>query len=160
MEIGRFGRPHGVRGQISILLGTDRTERMRSGERLWAGRWLTIRSATPVPGRWLVSLDGVDDRSAAESLVNTTVWAEPITDPDAVWVHQVIGARVVELDGTPRGVCTAVLANPAGDLLEVDGLALVPSRFVVRLESHDDGHTVFIDSPDGLFEVFADEDRT
>lgn len=132
---------------------------MRAGERLWAGRWLTILSATPVPGRWLVSLEGVDDRSAAESLVNTLIWAEPIADPEAVWVHQVIGARVVELDGTPRGVCTAVLANPAGDLLEVDGRALVPSRFVVRLEPLDDGFTVFIDSPAGLFEVYDDEDR-
>lgn len=132
---------------------------MRAGERLWAGRWLTIRSATPVPGRWLVSLEGVDDRSAAESLVNSVIWAEPIADPEAVWVHQVIGARVVELDGTRRGVCTAVLANPAGDLLEVDGRALVPSRFVVRLEPLDDGFTVFIDSPAGLFEVYDDEDR-
>lgn len=147
-----------MRGQISVLLSTDRVERMRPGARLWAGEWLTVSSVTPVPGRWLVALDGVDDRTAAERLVNATIWAEPIADPDAVWVHQVIGADVVDAAGTPRGTCVAVLANPADDLLELDNGALVPGRFVRRVEPRGDSFVVVVDPPAGLFEVFADEE--
>jgi 16S rRNA processing protein RimM len=64
-------------------------------------------------------------------------------------VHELIGARVVELDGTPRGICTGVLANPAADVLELDSGHLVPSNFVV---SNIDG-VVTVDTPDGLFDL-------
>ena len=56
--------------------------------------------------------------------------------------------RVVETDGTPRGTCTGVVANPAHDLLELDDTWLVPVVFVV---DHHDG-VVTIEPPDGLFE--------
>lgn len=31
LEVGRFGRPHGVKGQIYIKLSTDRSERVQVG---------------------------------------------------------------------------------------------------------------------------------
>ena len=76
------------------------------------------------------------------------MYAEPIDDPDALWVHHLVGAAVVELDGTERGRCVAVIDNPAADLLELDSGALVPVTFVVGF---DDG-VVTIDPPEGLFE--------
>jgi 16S rRNA processing protein RimM len=60
-----------------------------------------------------------------------------------------IGKPVVDADGTERGVCVAVLANPAADLLELDSGALVPSNFVVSI----DGDTIRVDTPDGLFDL-------
>ena len=55
----------------------------------------------------------------------------------------------VEVDGTERGVVTAVEANPASDLLVLDTGHLVPLRFVV---ARDDGR-VTIDPPAGLFDL-------
>jgi len=56
--------------------------------------------------------------------------AEAVTgDPDSYWVHDLIGAEVVDAAGTPHGHVTAVVANPASDLLELSGGALVPLRF-------------------------------
>lgn len=158
LEVGRFGRPHGVRGQIYVKLTSDRDERVRPGARLWAGRWLEVASSTPMfatgPDRWVVTLTGISDRTACESLVNKTVYAEPIDDPDAVWVHQAIGARVVGVDGTDHGRCIAVLANPANDLLELDGGALVPVVFVDEVRSDGNGgYCIVIDPPEGLFEL-------
>ena len=76
----------------------------------------------------------------------------PVTtleDPDAMWVHDLVGARVVGVDGTDHGVVTAVEANPASDLLVLDGGGLVPLRFVVtRAEG-----VVTIDPPAGLFDL-------
>ncbi|MGA0878940.1 MAG: ribosome maturation factor RimM [Ilumatobacteraceae bacterium] len=162
LEVGRFGRPHGVRGQIHLRLSSDRVERVRPGARLWSGRWLEILSSAPTPGRdpgrFVVGIVGIDDRGGAEALVNRTVWAEPIEDDDAVWVHQVIGSQVIGVDGTAHGRCVAVVANPANDLLELASGALVPVVFIVGVDSDDlGGFIVTVDPPAGLFEIFAGE---
>lgn len=163
LEVGRFGRPHGVRGQIYVKLSTDRDERVARGARLWAGSWFEVASSTPMfatgPDRWVVSLVGVEDRNVCERLVNRVIWAEPIDDPDAVWVHEAIGAEVVDIDGAHHGRCVAVVANPANDLLELDSGALVPVNFVVSVRPNDaGGYTALIDPPAGLFDVFDDRD--
>lgn len=165
LEVGRCGKPHGVRGQITVRLSTNRHERLRPGSRLWIGEWLEVVSSAQVPGsdRFNVAFAGVGDRTAAERLVNAVVYGEPIEDAEAVWLHQVIGARVRDLKGRDLGTCLAVLANPAHDLLELESGVLVPSVFVVQLTGDaQSGFTVLVDPPDGLselFEVTADREN-
>jgi 16S rRNA processing protein RimM len=152
LEVGRIGRPHGVRGELYVHLVTDRHERVTPGARLFAsGRWLAVTSSRAVPQGWLVHFDGVVDRTAAERLTNAVLYAEPIDDPDEIWIHQLIGARVRDTSGVERGVCVAVLQNPANDLIELDSGALVPVNFLVEIG--DDGVAV-IDPPAGLFEIY------
>jgi 16S rRNA processing protein RimM len=149
LEVGRIGRPHGVRGDLYVDLVTDRVERLDPGTSLWVrGEQLQVERSKSQGTRWIVHFRGVDDRTAAERLVSATLHAEPIEDPDELWAHELIGARVVEVDGTERGTCVAVVANPASDLLELDSGALVP---VVFVQSQHDG-TITIDPPDGLFD--------
>jgi len=150
-EIGRIGRPHGVRGDVHVSLITDRTERLAPGAQVRAaGRWLTVQSARPQAKHWLVHFTGVDDRTAAEQLTSAVLLAEPLpARDDGLWVHDLIGSRVVETDGTDRGTCTAVLANPAHDILELDEGSLVPVTFVT---SFADG-VITIDPPEGLFDL-------
>jgi 16S rRNA processing protein RimM len=155
LEVGKIGRPHGVNGDVFIHLTTDRTERVAVGARLFGrDRWYTVVQSHRSNQRWRVHLDGVDDRTAAERLTGTVLHAEPIDDPDALWIHQLIGATVVEVDGTPRGRCVAVIDNPAADLLELDGGALVPANFVTAADHSEAGVVITIDPPDGLFELF------
>jgi 16S rRNA processing protein RimM len=150
LEVGRIGRPHGVRGEVYVDLSTDREERLAVGSRLVVrGQEMTVAAARPANGRWLVRFEGLADRTAAERLTGAPVLAEPLDDPDALWVHDLIGSLVVETDGTERGRCIAVVANPADDLLELDSGALVPVTFVVSCA---DGVTT-IDPPAGLFDL-------
>lgn len=150
LEVGRLGRPHGVRGDLFVQLTTDRVERVAAGSRLWAdGRWLAVGSSNRSGARWRVHLDGVESREAAQALTGVPLYAEPIDDPGVLWVHDLIGATVVEVDGTERGVCVAVVDNPAADLLELASGALVPMTFVVSI----DPPRVTIDPPPGLFEL-------
>jgi 16S rRNA processing protein RimM len=138
-----------VRGQVSVELGSDRLERVAPGARWWArDGWLTVEKASPHQDRWLVTLLEVSDRLAAQRFTNTPIYAEPIDDPDALWVHELIGSCVVDIAGTQRGRCVSVVANPAHDLLELDDGALVPVTFIVR---HEDD-LITIDPPDGLFD--------
>lgn len=150
-EVGRIGRAHGIRGQVYVDLLTDRDERLAVGARVRAGeQWLTVASARPAGSRWLVQFDGCADRNAAELLANTPLLAEPLSDaPDGLYVHQLIGAEVVGLDGHAYGRCVAVVANPAHDLLELEDGSLVPTVFIT---ASSDGHVV-INPPEGLFDL-------
>lgn len=150
-EVGRVGRAHGVRGEVYVHLITDRVERLVPGSRLLAGsQWLTVAESRLVRDRWLVHFEGVDDRTAGERLTNAVLRAEPLADDgDELWVHQLIGSRVVDQQGVERGRCVAVIDNPAHDILELDTGALIPVTFVVGCR---DGVTS-IDPPEGLFDL-------
>ena len=64
-------------------------------------------------------------------------------------MHELIGAAVRDAAGHDLGRVTAVEANPASDLLVLDGDVLVPMHFVV-----DQGPGfVVIDPPEGLLDV-------
>ena len=154
LEVGHIGRAHGVRGDVFFVLSTDRVERAAVGAKLWVrDRWLTVTQSSNSNGKFRVHLDGIDDRSAAEALAGTKVFAEPLDDPDALWVHDLIGATVVEQNGVDRGRCVSVIANPASDLLELDSGALVPVTFVTAVDVAGGDPLVTIDPPDGLFDL-------
>jgi 16S rRNA processing protein RimM len=151
LEIGHVARAHGLRGEVLVVLLTDRLERLTPGSVLDAdGRSLTVTASRTHQRNHIVSFDGVSDRDAAEALQGATLRAPAIDDPDELWVHQLIGARVVAVDGSDVGAVDAVEANPASDMLVLDNGALVPVAFVV--EQRDD-MTVVIDPPEGLFEL-------
>jgi 16S rRNA processing protein RimM len=151
LEVGRIGRAHGVQGAVVVTLSSDRAERVAVGSRLHDGtQWREVVSSRPQPpSRWVVRFDGVDDRNAAEGLAGRTLHATPLTDADALWVHELIGARVIDQTNTERGVCVGVLDNPANDLLELDTGHLVPVTFVVSLVEG----VVTVEAPDGLFDL-------
>jgi 16S rRNA processing protein RimM len=102
----------------------------------------------------LVHFEGVEDRTAAEALQGLELSALPLgdevqLDDDELWIHEVVGAEVQDRAGATVGRVVAVEANPAHDLLVLDGGALVPMVFVVEQR---DG-VVVIDPPEGLFDL-------
>jgi 16S rRNA processing protein RimM len=150
LEIGRITKPHGVRGDVIVSLITDRLERVATGVELSTKKGpLTIAASRPHHGGFIVTFDGVNSREAAEAMAGLVLSAAPLDDPNALWVHDLIGARVVDTQGVDHGKVIAVLENPAHDLLELEDGALVP---VVFVQSNIDG-VVLIDPPDGLFEL-------
>lgn len=151
LEVGHIRRPHGLRGDVFVQLLSDSDARLAPGAELFVdGERLVVETSRRASnGRRVVKFDRIADRNVAERYTNRLLHGRPLDDPDALWVHELIGRRVVELDGTDRGECIAVVANPAADLLELDSGALVPSNFVVSNE----GSTITVDTPDGLFEL-------
>lgn len=150
--VGRVDKPHGLRGEVIVSLTTNREERVAPGAVLVldgeGGRALTVLHSQPYQKRWLVAFDGVLDRNASEAISHRDVYAEPLEDPDALWVHEMVGRTVVDQHGTARGAVTSVEANPASDLLVLETGALVPLTFVVST----DDTTITVEVPDGLFD--------
>ena len=155
LEVGRITRPHGVRGDVNVLLTTNRTERVAKGAVLHtADGPLTVRSSRPHKSGFIVTFEECGDRDAAEALRDTVLLGEPIDDPDELWVHDLIDAVVVDQDGVERGRVTQVLDNPASDILELDTGALVPVQFVTAVEP---GTRIDVDVPEWLFTLGEDE---
>ena len=149
LEVGRVGRPHGTGGEVAVTLVSNRPERLAPGSELQtdAGT-LRVAASRPHNQRHLVTFAGVDDRDQAEALRGLVLRAEPLVDPDEMWVHELIGSRVVDQSGTDRGPVASVVANPAGDLLELVDGTLVPLRFVVGTVPTE---RIEVDVPEGLF---------
>jgi len=153
LEVGRIVKPHGLRGEVVVDMVTNRPERrLAPGSVLSSdGGDLEVVTSRPHQGRWLVVFAGVEDRNGAERLRNTVLSATALDDEDddVLWVHELVGAEVVDTVGRARGKVEAVEANPASDLLVLAGGVLVPLVFVTG--RGDDG-TVVVDPPAGLFE--------
>ncbi len=152
LQVGRIVKPHGLRGDVIVNLSTNRDERVAPGSVLMdaGGTGYTVVRSSPHTGRWIVQFEGCNGIDAAEVLRGTELFAEPLDDPDVLWVHDLVGSEAVDVDGTVLGTVESVQANPASDLLVLSGGALVPLRFVVGNEP---GVRVTIDAPDGLFDL-------
>ncbi len=86
----------------------------------------------------------------AQELRDTDLYAPPLLDPDALWIHDLIGSVVEDTEGTELGTVVSVEANPASDLLVLEGGTLIPLRFVVGTVP---GERVTVDVPDGLLDL-------
>ena len=111
---------------------------------------LRIESSRPFGGNWLMRFVGVDTRERAEALRG-----HGPPGPSPRRRGRVVGARAHRLRGVRRrrvrllGTVSGVLANPASDLLELDGGALVPLRFVVERSAG----RVVVEVPAGLLDL-------
>lgn len=153
LEVGRIVRVHGLRGEVVVDLTSNVEERLAKGAQLFTdpdgASSITIVSAKPHQGRWLVRLDGVGDRNAAEAVGRPRLYGAPVDDPDAIWLHELFGAVVVDTDGVLRGTVAEVLDNPASELMVLDTGHLVPIDFVTEVA---DGR-ITVEVPEGLWEL-------
>jgi 16S rRNA processing protein RimM len=150
LDVARVVRPHGLGGEVVVEPWSDLPERLAPGSVLASdGGPLTVVAARPHQGRLLVTFDGVEGRPAAEALRGRVLRARAVERPGTLWVHELIGAEVVDRAGKVLGVVAAVEASPASDLLVLDRGGLVPLVFVV---DHVPGRRVTVDVPEGLLE--------
>ncbi|HEY7071637.1 MAG TPA: ribosome maturation factor RimM [Acidimicrobiales bacterium] len=150
LEVGYIARAHGLRGEVVVVLITDRAERVSPGVVLSSDAGdLTVAASRPHQDRWIVTFAGHGTREQADALRGLALRAAPLDDPAELWVHDVVGSTVRTAAGDTVGRCVAVVANPAADLIELDTGALVPVTFVV---DHAPG-TLTVDPPDGLFDL-------
>ncbi|KJS57076.1 16S rRNA processing protein RimM [Streptomyces rubellomurinus subsp. indigoferus] len=129
LVVGRIGRAHGIRGDVSVEVRTDEPElRLGPGAVVLTDPAsvgpLTVESGRVHSGRLLLRFAGVKDRNAAEALRGTLLISEVDPeerpeDPEEYYDHQLIGLDVVLLDGTLVGELTEVVHLPYQDLLTV-----------------------------------------
>jgi 16S rRNA processing protein RimM len=164
--VGTVGRPHGLRGEVTVRPRTDRIEeRFLVGTHFSvAGRTLTVASRNLMQGRLVVAFEGVGDRAGAEALRGVDLWAE--ADEETLVGEEyhdtaLIGSTAVDLSGAVIGEVVGIHHNPAQDLLVVRtsaGERLVP--FVSELVPEVDpaNRRLVINPIPGLLDEVPDED--
>ena len=179
--VGRIGKAHGIKGEVSVELRTDEpgrrfadgivlaTEAPDGGAPHGPARpsMLTVRATRWHQSRLLVTFAEIKDRNQAESarglLLVATVDATEVPEvPDEFFDHQLVGLEVVTTDGRPVGELVEVLHSSAQELLSIraeDGREiLVP--FVSQLVPTVDvpGGRIVVEDRPGLLEPAADDE--
>lgn len=176
LRVGRLVKAHGLKGALKLELYTDDPDgRFVPGATFtlqvpesspWHGKPLTVRDFRWMNSHPVAFFDGVEDRTAAESLVRAILWIDQ--DPDAgsgeddAWFdHQLVGLDVVR-DGESVGRVVRVEHLPAQDLLIVrtgsDREVLVPFVRAIVPEVDPAAGRVVVTPPAGLFEDLPDDD--
>lgn len=164
--VGRIGKPHGVRGDVSVVPRTDEPERRFADDAtlMVAGQDRTLQVAHSAwhAGRLRVHFRGVDSREQAEALRGIVLEVERESDevpedPDEFYDSALVGCTAVLPDGSTAGRITAVVHLPAQDVLAVTDDTgrefLVPfvREIVPRLDLQ--ARLIVIDPPPGLMEA-------
>ncbi len=166
--VGRIGRPHGIRGEVTVEPRTDEPdERFAPGAVLQVDgpvHELVVERTHWHSGRLLVVFTGVEDRNDAEALRGLLLHvdrdeAETPEDPDEFYDSTLIGCAIELMDGSAFGLVDDVLHLPSQDMLVVktpdEREVLVPfiGAFVPTVDVG--ARRIVIDPPDGLLD--ADE---
>jgi len=166
--VGRVGRAHGIKGEVSVETRTDEPERrFAAGSTLFTrapggavvpGR-LTVGSTRNHQGRLLVRFAEFADRTSAERARGTWLEidvapGERPEDPEDFYDHQLIGLAAVDPQGRPIGEVVRIEHNGAQDLLQLrlgDGrVVLFPFVTALVPEVDVDAGRIVVDDIPGL----------
>jgi 16S rRNA processing protein RimM len=158
LAVGFVVRAHGVRGVVRVRAAAN----LAGLDALWLddARY-AVRHASRDKEEWLVTLEGVADRDAADALRGRTVRiprdAVELAD-DELLVADLVGCTVVDVAGTAIGEVTGSFDSGAHEVLELRAAAdgreiLLPlvDAFVVSIDVAE--KRIVYDPPEGLLDL-------
>ena len=130
--MGQVGRTHGVDGEVYVDQCSLTSEQLtvigsvewRSADRS-AKRTLKLHRVRATHDRLLVRFDGVTVREVAARLTNGTLWVDesvlPDPGPGVAYTYQLVGLRVVHVDGREIGKVKDVVSTTDRMFYVVEG---------------------------------------
>ena len=163
--LGRFGRAHGVKGEVRLQSFTADPLAIAGYGPLTSedgGQVFVLAGVRPAGDMLIARVAGVDGREAAEALNGIALHAPrerlpaPTTE-DEFLMADLVGCRAVLADGTEVGEIIDVPNYGAGDLLDIRPAkggpsVLMPFTKVFAPVVDVAGRRVEIDPPAGLFD--------
>lgn len=169
VRVARIGKPFGLNGEVTVQGFTDEPkDRFEIGSALYtadhdSADTLTVDRARGLGERWTLGFTGVTDRSGAEALRGTELFA--LVDPGArptaesgeseEWYdRQLVGLPAISAGGEALGEVVGVEHLPAHDLLVVRTVAGHDARvpFVAQIVTSVTDAGVTINAPAGLLD--------
>jgi len=154
LKVGRIVNTHGLKGQIKVEVLTDFEQRLAKGRRLrLKDDWVTVEASQWQDKRMLVKLSGIDSIDAAKALQWEYLYAAPgeeiELDEDEYFVEDLVGMKVVTVDGDELGKVDAVEAYPAQDILII-GELMIPfvEQFVKKVDF--EAETITVELIEGM----------
>lgn len=163
LVVARIGRPHGVKGEVTVEVRTDSPqERFATGNRLITDRdnpsELVVSAARVHAGTWLLTFQGVLDRDQAEELrgvmLSSEVDIDAGSEDGSFHVAELIGCKVID-SGQELGEVDEVISLPGQDLLSVkttQGERLIPmvKEFIVEIDR--ESKRITVNLPEGMLD--------
>jgi 16S rRNA processing protein RimM len=171
LQVARIGKPHGIRGEVTVQVLTDAPE-----DRFVPGTQFVVEPASAGPltvesARWnkdilLLAFEEVETRNDAETLRGAKLFIETEEleddDDDEGWYeHELVGLDV-RVGGNVVGKVSALHTLPVQDLIVVTSNEgkeiLVPFVEQIVPEVNVGEGFILVTPPVGLFEINADEE--
>jgi 16S rRNA processing protein RimM len=170
MIVGRVRKAHGIRGELLVEPITDAPETVFvSGRRLFAGtatgdpspdgQELHITAVRQHMDSVRLTVAEVPDRSAAELWRGRFLLAPqdelPPPADDEVYLHELIGMRVVHVDGRALGTVADTYDLPQGLMLDIRPVNGGPTYFIpwmpdVLVLVDESERCITVNPPEGL----------
>ncbi len=125
IEAGRIVNTHGVAGEVKIEVWLDSPQFLKSLKRCFIDkREVKFLSARVHKGFVIAKLEGVEDVNAAMALKGRTVFidrSDARLPKGAFFLQDIIGASVVDEQGSEIGKLADVMETPASNVYVVKG---------------------------------------
>lgn len=169
IELGRFGRPHGIRGAVWLWPHNESSDLLKPGRTVQVGtapddvRGFEVEEVRRDGTGFVVRLKGVADRDAAGSL-NGMLWYEvrenfPPPAADEYYHVDLIGLTARTESGVVLGPVVDVWDAPASEILVIRGATelLVPfvESFLVKVDVA--GGEIVLRGVEGLLEPVRED---
>lgn len=128
--VGRFGRPHGIKGAIVVHSFTDPEDTLLQympWQICRSGRWQDVSLIkADVQGRLILAqVEGYSTREDVASLTNLDIAVDrtllpPLPEGEYYW-FDLVGMEVVTSSGVLLGTVTELMPTGANDVLVIDG---------------------------------------
>ena len=177
LQIGVVSRSHGLHGQLRVRLHNPDSNALTQVSRLWTGpdgaeitgefsvlrEWSLSRAQPQPDGQFLVTLNGLVERTAAEACQGSRVFVRrqelSELESDEVYVADLVGLRVQTTAGVELGRVTEILDMQGNLLMQIqrEGIPelLIPLLGGVLLFVDEAAGIVRIDPPSGLLEALS-----
>ena len=114
LRVARIGRAQGLKGEVTVRLYTDDPEwRFEPDSVLYSQDGETeyiVEGSRTFKDRWILKLEGVDDRNAAEALNGVELYGE--VDDAEDMLGQVVGKVVDVIDSPAQSLLKIRLTEP------------------------------------------------
>ena len=137
IEVGSLGKPHGLKGEVVLLTGSDDLSRYVKGAKFLTqhGDELVVRTFRDHSGTPMIAFEGITFRDQSEVLrgVKLTIPADERRSlpEDEYWTEDLVGLDVVSESGQKVGTVKDVIFGSAQDRLVVDtGVSVSEVPFV------------------------------
>ncbi len=124
--VGVVVKAHGLRGEVRVRGFSVEAPHLQAGR--WVhleGKRKRVRASRWDRDVWLLSLSGVGTREEAEALRGSLLEVADAeverVDEASYFVHELVGLRVVTVEGVELGVLREVLQPGANDVYVVEG---------------------------------------
>lgn len=144
LRVCRIGRAQGMKGEVTVQVFTDEPEwRFAPGSELFSQdgeqRYVVERSRT-FKNRWIIKLEGCDDRNASEALNGLQLYGEAddpedMLEADEWYPKDLIGLEARMEEGNEIGAPAGKVIGKVVDVIDSPAQSLLKIRLAEPVET-------------------------